>query len=82
MSKVLVKQTFFLSPFTPCEVFNIIQAFDMNKSLDPNSLPIYILNISNHFFNAKLCDISNLSSSTIHFLIAYCWKIVITLAIK
>ena len=36
----------------------------MNKSLGPNSLPIYILKIDTHFFSEKLCDIANLSFIT------------------
>ena len=64
MSKVFVNHTFFLSPVTSNEIFNIIQAFDMNKSLGPNSLPIYILKIANNFFSEKLCDIANLSFTT------------------
>ena len=36
----------------------------MNKSLGPNSLPIYILKICNNFFSEKLCDIANLSFLT------------------
>ena len=64
MTKVFVNHSFYLSPVIPNEIFNIIQAFDMNKSLGPNSLPIYILKIANHFFSEKLCDIANLSFST------------------
>ena len=36
----------------------------MKKSLGPNSIPVYILNISNHFFSDKLTDIINLSFRT------------------
>ena len=42
LSQVKVNETFFLSPVTPQEVFDIILAFDINKSLGPNSIPIYI----------------------------------------
>ena len=60
MSKVSVNHNFFLSAVTPHEVFNIIQTFDINKSLGPNSIPIYILKIANNFFSSILCDIANL----------------------
>ena len=61
MSQVLVNDNFFLSPVTPQEIFDIIQSFDINKSLGPNSIPIFILKISNNFFSTKLTDIINLS---------------------
>ena len=64
MSKVFVNESFFLTPVTSSEVFNIIQAFDMNKSLGLNSLPIYILKIANTIFSEKLSEIANLSFST------------------
>ena len=64
MAKVLVNQTFFLSPVIPSEIFNIIQAIDLNKSLGPNSLPIYILKICNNFYSEKLCEIANISFIT------------------
>ena len=64
MSKVTVNETFFLSPVFPQEIFEIIHSFDMNKSLGPNSIPVYILKIANDFFSHKLCDIINLSFKT------------------
>ena len=64
MSQVKVKETFFLNPVSPSEVFDIIQSFDINKALGPNSIPIYILKISNNFFSEKLSDIANLSFET------------------
>ena len=64
LSGVKIKETFFLSPVTSQEVFNIILSFDLNKSLGPNSIPIYILKISNLFFSHKLSDIANLCFET------------------
>ena len=56
-----VNKTFFL---TPQKLFDIILAFEIKKSLGPNSIPVYILKISNNFFSNKLCDIINLSFKT------------------
>ena len=36
----------------------------MNKSLGPNSVPIYILKVHNSFFSEKLSKIINLSFAT------------------
>ena len=59
MSKII-----FLTPATPREIYDIISAFDIKKSLGPNSIPVYILKISNNFFSNKLTDIINLSFKT------------------
>ena len=64
MSHVLQNETFFLSPVIPQEIFDIIQSFDINKSLGPNSIPIFILKISINFFSIKLSEIANLSFKT------------------
>ena len=64
MSKISTFQSFFLSPVTSDEIFDIIKTFDINKSLGPNSIPIYILKIFNNFFSEKLCDITNLIFET------------------
>ena len=64
MAKINVNKTFFLTPATPEELFDIILAFDIKKSLGPNSIPVYILKIANSFFSNKLCDIINLSFQT------------------
>ena len=63
MTKLKVNKTFFLTPATPAELFDIL-AFDIKKSLGPNSIPVYILKIANLFFSNKLCDIINLSFKT------------------
>ena len=64
MAKINVNKTFFLTPATTEELFDIILAFDIKKSLGPNSIPVYILKIANSFFSNKLCDIINLSFQT------------------
>ena len=64
MAKIKVNKTFFLTRATPEELSDIILAFDIKKSLGPNTIPIYILKIANLFFSIKLCDIINLSFKT------------------
>ena len=46
-----VEKSFFLKPVVKQEIINIILAFDNKKSLGPNSIPIYILKISNNLFS-------------------------------
>ena len=64
MKHFKVDKTFFLKATTPREIFDIILAFDLKKSLGPNSIPMYVLKIANTFFADKLCDIINLSFKT------------------
>ena len=64
LSKVNVAKTFFLKPVIPQEIFDIILAFNAMKTLGPNSIPIFILKISNNFFSDVLTDIVNLSFKT------------------
>ena len=64
MRKIKVNKTFFLTATTPQEIYDIISAFDIKKSLGPNSIPVYILKISNNFFSDKLTDIINLTFRT------------------
>ena len=64
MNKLKVNKTIFLTPATHWEIYNIISAFDIKKSLGPNSIPVYILKISNNLFSNKLTDIINLSFKT------------------
>ena len=64
MRKLKGNKTFCLTATTPQEIYDIISAFDIKKSLGPNSTPVYILKISNHFFSNKLTDIINLSFRT------------------
>ena len=54
----------FLSPASPQEIFDIILSFNIKKSLGPNSIPIYILKISNNILSNVLADINNLSFKT------------------
>ena len=64
LSKVKVAKTFFLKPVIPQEIFDIILSYNARKTLGPNSIPIYILKISNNFFSDLLSDIVNLSFKT------------------
>ena len=57
MANIKVNKAFFLTPATPQQLFDIILA-------GPNSIPVYILKISNCFFSHKLCDIVNQSFKT------------------
>ena len=61
LSKVNIAKTFFLQPVILQEIFDIILAFNARKTLGPNSIPIFILKISNNFFSDVLTDIVNLS---------------------
>ena len=61
MKKINVNKTFSLNVTTPQEIFDIILAFGLKKSLGPNSIPMYVLKVANLFFADKLCDIINLS---------------------
>ena len=64
MTKIKVNKTFFLKACTPQEIFDIIHALDLKKSLGPNSIPMYVLKVANSFFSNKLSDIINLSFLT------------------
>ena len=48
MKKIKVNKTFFLNATTPQEIFDIILAFDLKKSLGPNSIPMYMLKVASH----------------------------------
>ena len=61
MAKINLNKTFFLTPTTPEELFDIILGFNIKKSLGPNSIPV---KIAKSFFSNKLCDIINLSFQT------------------
>ena len=50
LHQIKVNKSFFLIPTIPEENFDIIISLDMNKSLGPNSVPIYILKVYNSFF--------------------------------
>ena len=45
MRKLKGNKTIFLPTPTPQEIYDIISAFDIKKSLGPNSIPVYILKI-------------------------------------
>ena len=60
LSGIKVNKTFFMSPTTPEEVFDIISSLDMNKSTGPNSIPVYILKVFNNFFSENLSKIINI----------------------
>ena len=64
MKKIKVNKTFFLNATTPLEIFDIILAFEQKKSVDPNSIPMYVLKVANISFADKLCDILNLAFKT------------------
>ena len=53
-----------ISPVSPQEIFDIVLSFNIKKSLGPNSIPIYILKISNNFLSNVSADIINLSVKT------------------
>ena len=50
MRKIEVNRSFFLAATTPQEIYDIISAFDIKKSLEPTSIPLYIQNIYQNFF--------------------------------
>ena len=54
MAKIMVNKTFFLTPAIPEKLSDIILAFDIKKSLTPNSILVYILKMANLFFSDKL----------------------------
>ena len=64
LRNIHVGKSFFLNPASPQEIFDIILSYDIKKSLGPNSIPIYILKISNNFLSDVLADIINLSFKT------------------
>ena len=64
LKKLKVDKTFFISPSEPQEVSEIIHSLDINKSLGPNSIPVYILKVFNNFFSENLSKIINISFET------------------
>ena len=64
LRNIQVKDSFFLNPASPQEIFDIILSLDLKKSLGPNSIPIYILKISNNFLSDALAEIINISFKT------------------
>ena len=59
-----INHSFFLTPVIPEDIQEIISSFDLNKSLGPNSLSIYIMKICSDFFSHYLCEIINISFTT------------------
>ena len=64
MKHIKCDKTFFFKPVIPQEICEIINLFDINKSVGPNSIPVYILKIYKDFFSKNLCEIVNLSFIT------------------
>ena len=64
LQNVTINHSFFLKPVIPEDIQDIISSLDLNKSLGPNSLPIYIMKISNDFFSHYLSKIINISFTT------------------
>ena len=56
LQNINIRKSFFLSPATPHEIFDIISLFDTNKTIGANSVPIYILKICNTLFS-DLCKL-------------------------
>ena len=50
LKDIRINNRFILRPATSNEMYDIILALDLNKSLGPNSLPIFIMKICNDFF--------------------------------
>ena len=64
LSNIRINKSFFHKPARPHEIYDIILKLDINKSLGPNSIPIYILKICNEFFSTYLTKIANISFIT------------------
>ena len=64
LRNIHVSKSFFLNPASPQEIFDIILSYDTKKALGPNSIPIYILKISNNFLSNVLAEIINLAFKT------------------
>ena len=64
MKHIKCDKTFFFKPVIPQEICEIINSFDINKSVGPNSIPVHILKIYKDFFSKNLCEIVNLSFIT------------------
>ena len=64
LRNIHVSKSFFLNPASPQEIFDIILSYDTKKALGPNSIPIYILKISNNSLSNVLAEIINLAFKT------------------
>ena len=54
LHQIKVNKSFYLTPTISEEIFDIIVSLDMNKSLGPNIVPIYIIKIYSRLFSEKL----------------------------
>ena len=43
LKQICINESFYLRPATADEIHGIISSMDSNKSLGPNSIPIYIM---------------------------------------
>ena len=64
LKQVCINKSFYLRPATANEIHDIIKSMALNKSLGPNSIPIYIMKLCNAFFLNCLLKIVNLSFVT------------------
>jgi len=64
LNNINVNKSSYLSIAHPYEIFDIIKSFDLNKSLGPNSIPVYLLKICNDYFSKILAKLLNLSFAT------------------
>ena len=64
LQNIRINNSFFLKPATIDEALDIIHSLDINKSLGPNSIPVYVLKLCKDFFSNSLVKIVNLSFAT------------------
>ena len=64
MKNIKVNNSFFLKPANSTEIKEIIHSLDINKSLGPNSVPVFILKVCDHLFAHYLSAIINISFVT------------------
>ena len=64
LKHLCIYKSFYLSPATADEIHDIIKSMDLNKSLGPNSILIYIMKLCNAFFSNCQLKIVNLSFVT------------------
>ena len=50
LQEIHCNKTFFLTPTTRNEIYDIINSLDNNKATGPNSIPVFILKILNFLF--------------------------------
>ena len=63
LQNIRINNSFFLKPATIDEALDIIYSLDINKSLGPNNIPVYVLKLRNDFFSNSH-KIINLSFAT------------------